>query len=92
MIITVKIKTNSRKNSIILIGENQLKIHINAPAIDGKANKALIKYLSKSLKIPQSFINIKKGFTNSNKILSIDIEEGKWKDFKSKLTNQTKLC
>ena len=40
---------------------------ITAQPIDGKANKALIEYLSKLLKIPKSLFEIVKGETSKDK-------------------------
>lgn len=81
MLISVKIKANSKNNKIILSNDNLLKIQLKASPIEGKANKALIKYLGKELKLASSLIEIKKGFNNPNKILEIEISEKSWKNF-----------
>ena len=52
-------------------GEDFLKIAVNAPAIDGKANKALIALLAKRLKIAKSNIEIVSGLTDRSKTLVI---------------------
>jgi uncharacterized protein len=53
-------------------GENILKIAVTAAPEKGKANKVLIAFLSKSLKIKQSDIYIEKGETSSHKKLKIN--------------------
>ena len=50
LIVNIKISPNSKKNEIINEGEFS-KVKITAQPIDGKANKALIEYLSKNFKI-----------------------------------------
>lgn len=48
-----------------------IKIKLKAPPENGKANKALIKFLSGSLGIPLKNIEIKSGLTLSNKVVVI---------------------
>jgi len=58
--------------------ENDFKIKITAQPIDGKANKCLIEFLSKTFKIPKSSIEIVKGETSKEKtILFKDLNEEK---------------
>ncbi len=64
----IKIVPNSSKNDIIL-EEGFVKIKITAQPIEGKANKALIEFLSKKFKIPKTGIEIVKGETTKEKTL-----------------------
>ncbi|PIQ67308.1 hypothetical protein COY25_03570 [Candidatus Uhrbacteria bacterium CG_4_10_14_0_2_um_filter_41_7] len=62
MILTVEVKPNSKETKFLSWRDSStVLINIKDPAIDGKANRALIKYLSKQLKIPQTYIEIKRG-------------------------------
>ncbi|WP_435640183.1 DUF167 domain-containing protein [Micavibrio aeruginosavorus] len=53
-------------------GRNVLKISVTAIAENGKANDALIKLLSKTLKHPKTAIEIRSGHTDRNKVLYFD--------------------
>ena len=66
IIITLRISPNASKNEIIKTEEG-IKVKITAQPIDGKANTALIEYLSKLLKIPKSLFEIVKGETSKDK-------------------------
>lgn len=68
----VKVVPNSSKNEICGIIDSALKIKIKAPAVENKANEELIKYLSKLLKVPKSFIMFKSGSTSKIKTLCIE--------------------
>ncbi len=68
VIANIKISPNSKKNEIIK-SEAEVKIKITAQPIDGKANKALIEYLSKEFKIPKTSIQILKGETSKEKTI-----------------------
>ncbi|HZY80969.1 MAG TPA: DUF167 domain-containing protein [Cyclobacteriaceae bacterium] len=70
MVLVVKVKPNSRANK--LSRENGvLTIRIHAPAQEGKANKAIVEFLSEVMDIPKSYIEIVGGLTSANKRLSI---------------------
>lgn len=65
------------KTSAILGWEDEplvgrvLKVRIAAPAVDGKANAALIAYLAKTLKLSKSAISLTKGETSRIKQFTI---------------------
>ena len=68
VIVSFRISPNAKKNEIIK--ENDIiKIKITAQPIDGKANKAVIEYLSKTFKIPKTSIEILKGETSKDKTI-----------------------
>jgi uncharacterized protein (TIGR00251 family) len=71
--IHVRIIPNAGKNSIVQ-EEGRLKIKVTAPAIDGKANKALIELLADHFKVRKSAINIIKGDKGRDKIIEINTE------------------
>lgn len=68
ILVNIKIVPNSSKNDIIL-EEEFVKVKITAQPIEGKANKALIEFLSKKFKIPKTSIEIVKGETTKEKTL-----------------------
>lgn len=79
LIVRLKIIPNSSKNEIIWENEG-LKVKITAQPIENKANKALIEFLSKTLKIAKSNIQIIKGELNKEKtLLILGIDEEKFK-------------
>ena len=52
-------------------GTERIKIAVSAPPVDGKANEALIKWLSKHLHIAKSAITLVSGATDRSKTLLI---------------------
>ncbi|MBD5403297.1 YggU family protein [bacterium] len=68
IIVNIRISPNAKKNEILKDGEI-FKIKITAQPIDGKANKALIEFLSKNFKIPKTSIKILKGETSKEKTI-----------------------
>lgn len=70
IIFTLRISPNASKNEIIK-EETGIKVKITAQPIDGKANKALIEFLSKRFKIPKSYFEIIRGETSKDKTILI---------------------
>ena len=68
VLLTLKISPNASKNEIIKT-EDGIKVKVTAQPIDGKANKALIEYLSKLWKVPKTSIEIVRGETAKEKTL-----------------------
>lgn len=86
-LLNLKIVPNSSKNEI-LVSDGVVKIKITAQPVDGKANKALVEFLSKELKVPKTSIEIVKGATSKEKaVLFHTLEEDKIKIFKDIFEN-----
>jgi len=72
--IKIKIKTNAKLNRIYQDGD-MLRVDINSPPVKGKANNAIMKFLSKTIGIPKSSISIVRGHTSHTKIFLIKAPE-----------------
>jgi uncharacterized protein (TIGR00251 family) len=66
LMVSLKISPNAKKNEIIK-DESGIKIKITAQPVEGKANKALIEFLSKTFKVPKTSVEIVKGDTSKEK-------------------------
>jgi len=76
--VTLRIKaqpSSSRSEFAGLYGEDAVKIRLAAPAVEGAANKELIKFLSKQFKIPKSAITFKSGETSKIKTVTFPLTE-----------------
>ncbi len=70
-VIKVRVKPGSRRESVEFMEDGRFKVSIREPAREGKANRALIKLLSKKLGVPPSSITIKSGKTSRDKLVEI---------------------
>lgn len=61
-------KASQRK---IVLYPKSIEVYITDPPTKGKANKGLLKFLSKELAIPSSSFSIVHGHTSRNKIIEI---------------------
>ncbi len=70
--IAVRVTPRTAKNEIFaILDDGTVKIRLTAPPVEGKANKALIKFLSDVLDVPISSIEIVAGQTGHDKLVSI---------------------
>jgi uncharacterized protein len=65
----VIVHPRAKKNAILGIHDGALKIAIAAPPLEGAANEACRKFLSKTLGISKSDIEIVKGRSSHRKII-----------------------
>jgi len=82
LLIDVRVQPKSSKNAIVGVHGEALKIKLNAPPVDGKANKALVQLVAKTLHCPKSAVEIISGQASRNKRLLIRITKDA--DFESR--------
>ncbi|HOD70332.1 MAG: hypothetical protein BWZ01_02667 [Deltaproteobacteria bacterium ADurb.BinA179] len=70
-LLVCRIHPNARKDSIDGPRQDALSIHLNAPAVEGKANKALVQLLAKKMRIAKSKIAIRTGEKGKTKVLAV---------------------
>jgi len=69
--LSIKVTPSSGKQKFELDKTGQIKCFVKSPPENGKANTEIIKFLSKSLSIPQDQVLIIQGETSRKKVLKI---------------------
>lgn len=72
-IITLKayVQPGAKKNEITGLHNQALKIRLTTPAIKGRANAALLKYIAELFDVPNANIILKRGDTSRYKTIEI---------------------
>lgn len=72
-IITLKtyVQPGAKNNEITGLHNDALKIRLTAPAIKGRANAALLKYIAELFDVPRANIILKRGDTSRYKTIEI---------------------
>lgn len=65
------VQPKSSKNEIVGPHNDELKVKITSPPVDGQANEAVIKFFSKLLRIPKGQIELIRGETSRHKVIKI---------------------
>lgn len=75
MKIDIKVIPGAKKNAVKQERDmwegDTWKVYVNAPAVDGKANKALIALLAEYFQVRKSRIEITKGLKSRHKTINI---------------------
>jgi uncharacterized protein (TIGR00251 family) len=69
--LTVHVQPNARTSGVAGIHGDALKIRVAAPAVDDKANAALIVYLAQTLGVAANRISLRRGARGRRKSLEI---------------------
>jgi len=69
--ITVQITANASRNEIVGWQGERLKIKVKAPAVEGKANEELLRFLAERLEVHRREIHIERGETSKTKLICI---------------------
>lgn len=69
--LAVQIAPNAKRTEVIAATEDTLRIRLQAPPVDGKANEALIRFIADTLRVPKSAVEITHGFTARRKLLEV---------------------
>ena len=70
--LTIRVTPRSRKTGFGgILEDGTLRVRVNAPPVEGKANTALIKFMAKVLGVRKSHIEIVAGQKGLDKILSV---------------------
>ena len=70
-ILQVHVIPNARRDVVVGKHGGALKIKLRAPAIEGKANAALLCFLAEQLKLPRKGIVLKSGEKSRDKAIQI---------------------
>ncbi len=71
LLLQVKLKPRSSRRGIEGVEEDRLVVAVNAPAVGGKANRALIELLADETSCPKSSFRLIKGETSRLKTILV---------------------
>ena len=67
----VRVQPGASREGVVCLYGDAIKLALNAPAVDGKANEALIRYLAALLNVPKTSISIATGLTSRSKVIHV---------------------
>ena len=68
----VRVTPNARKNEVAAGSGDEIRLKVKAPAVDGKANAALIEYLAEVTEVPRAQIKIRAGEKARIKVVELE--------------------
>ena len=73
LIFEIKVTPRSGRSEVTLDNQGRLKAFLKSAPEDGKANRELLKLLSRALRCPQSAVSIISGATHRTKTIQLDL-------------------
>ena len=70
-ILKLRIVPNARRSEVVGAHGDAIKVKVQAPPVDGKANEALCEFLAEQLQIPARSIEIVGGEKSRDKMVAI---------------------
>lgn len=67
----ITVNPKSSKSEAVIDRSGNIKVYLNSPPVDGKANKECIEVLAKKLKTAKSNISIEKGEQGRHKRIAV---------------------
>jgi len=71
-IVRVHVVTGAKIDAVVGEHAGAIKIKLRAPAVEGKANAALIRFLAEQLELPRHSIVLERGRRSRDKVVRID--------------------
>jgi len=69
--VTVRVVPRSPKEGVVGFEGGVVRIRLNAPPVEGKANDALVRFLAKAVGVPRSRITLVTGERGRSKIVRV---------------------
>ncbi len=71
-VLVLRIQPRARRSEVVGTLGDTLKVRVAAPAVDGRANVELIRFLAEELGVPRRSIRIVRGHTGRTKTVQIE--------------------
>jgi len=71
LLLEVRVRTNARSSAVTGLHGDAVRVLVNAPPSDNKANAALVAQLAEAFAVPLRHVTIEQGQTNRTKRLRI---------------------
>jgi hypothetical protein len=72
MILRVRVQPRAKKNALVGQIEQEWKLLLTAPPLEGRANQACIEFFARGLRIPQSRVRLVAGEKSRHKVLDLE--------------------
>lgn len=70
-ILKLRIVPNARRSEVVGVHGDAIKVKVQAPPVDGKANEALCEFLAEQLQVPARTVEIVGGEKSRDKTVAI---------------------
>lgn len=72
LVLTLHVQPGARRTEAAGVHGNALKIRLTAPAVDGKANAALLRFIADAFAVPLRNVGLIRGETARDKVVRVE--------------------
>ena len=72
VLIEINVKPNAKESEIVGIEDGLLKVSIDSPPVDGKANTEVVNFMASRFGVKKSYVSIIKGQTSHHKTVQFE--------------------
>ncbi|HEX7157774.1 MAG TPA: DUF167 domain-containing protein [Edaphobacter sp.] len=69
--VSVRVQPGAKRDAVVGLHGDAIKVALSAPPVDGKANEALIAFVAEKLGLPRARVSLVAGAANRSKVLRI---------------------
>jgi uncharacterized protein (TIGR00251 family) len=70
-VLRLRVVPNARRSEVVGVHGEAIKVKVQAPAVEGKANEALREFLAEQLEVPTRAVEIVGGEKSRDKVIAI---------------------
>lgn len=67
----LRVQPGAKREGVVGVYGDTLKIALNAPAVDGRANEALVRFVAEALRVPRASVSIVSGLSSRSKVVRV---------------------
>lgn len=86
-LLELHVQPGAKVSAVVGEHDGRLKLKIAAPAVDNKANAALLTWLAAQLGVPKSGVRLVRGESSRKKTVAVCSDNAPWRDLEK--NNQT---
>lgn len=72
--VAIHVQPGAKRSEVVGLYGERLKIRIAAPALDGRANEAVVEHVAAALGVPRSKVRLLRGERSRDKLLAVPAE------------------
>lgn len=69
----VRVQPGARRSEVVGVHDEELKIRLAAPAVEGRANEELVRFVAVWAGVPRRAVRIRRGHHSRSKVVEVDL-------------------
>lgn len=69
--LTIRVQPGAARSEVVGLYGDALRVRVAGPAVDGKANAELVRFLAELLGLPSRAVSITRGHTSRTKVVHV---------------------